>query len=216
MAESSGDSGGTDRACPDPVPGAVIVLLGARASGKSTIGRKLASRLERPLVDLDDLVKARFGGAGVSDIWKSQGEAAFRAAECDALLEVLGAGAEDDASDHRPATQRRRPRPVLALGGGTPTIERARQALQNGRERGQVRMVYLAATARVLSDRLRAAEQTGRNDRPSLTGLPLEQEVAAILEARAPLYRELADIEVQTDLGTVDDVVLEVLRRLGR
>ena len=61
-----------------------IVLLGYRGSGKTSIGKKLASELWKDFVDLDDATRARFNNQTIADIWAEHGEAAFRAAEADA------------------------------------------------------------------------------------------------------------------------------------
>jgi shikimate kinase len=78
-----------------------VIITGFMATGKSEVGRRLARRLERPFVDVDGLVEAA-AGRSVKDIFASEGEAAFRALERDAVAracEVAGA--------------------VIATGGGT-------------------------------------------------------------------------------------------------
>ena len=67
-----------------------IVLVGLMGSGKSSLGKELARRLGRPLFDSDELVERRTGRT-VRDIWRSEGEAAFRRLESDALHDALSA-----------------------------------------------------------------------------------------------------------------------------
>ena len=80
-----------------------IVLLGYMGSGKSTVGKLLAARLNIPFVDLDDYLETRLG-ASVPSIFAEKGEIYFRKKEHEFLQEVLA----DPKSK------------VIALGGGTP------------------------------------------------------------------------------------------------
>lgn len=93
----------------------VISLTGLPGSGKSTVGRELASQLGWDFVDLDEYVVSR-EGRSIPDMF-SEGEAVFRAAEEAALLEIL-ACAEHTSTDGK-AGQAEMPGLVLALGGGT-------------------------------------------------------------------------------------------------
>ena len=63
--------------------------MGARGSGKTTVGRALSLRLDFPFVDLDDVVLARFEEASVTEVWKHRGEAAWRRAEAEMLESTL-------------------------------------------------------------------------------------------------------------------------------
>ena len=80
-----------------------IFLYGAPASGKTTLGRRLAAALGTRFVDLDDAIVAR-AGASIPEIFAARGEAAFRDLESSALAAVVG----DDSGDM-----------VVSLGGGT-------------------------------------------------------------------------------------------------
>ncbi|MBK7404605.1 MAG: hypothetical protein IPJ41_08210 [Phycisphaerales bacterium] len=72
-----------------------LILMGLRGSGKSTIARVLSERLGIPSVDLDARVLESFGGGSVSDVWRSRGERAFRAAEAECLRAALQAPPKD-------------------------------------------------------------------------------------------------------------------------
>jgi shikimate kinase len=89
-----------------------IYLVGFMGSGKSTVGRRLAERLELPFVDLDDDIEAAAGRA-ITDIFTNDGEQAFRDAEHAALRARVSGG---------PA--------VVALGGGAFTFARNRDLLR--------------------------------------------------------------------------------------
>jgi shikimate kinase len=154
-----------------------LVLIGLRGAGKTTVGRMAAARLGWRFVDLDDLTRARLGGGSVAAIWRLKGEKTFREAEVRALEGVLGEGGQ-----------------VIALGGGTPTIPSACGMLGGPAFDGVV--IYLRATPATLTARLAAG---GVQDRPSLTGAGVLEEVPRIFERRDPLYRELAGLVIETD-----------------
>jgi shikimate kinase len=90
--------------------GGAIVVVGAPGSGKSTVGRLLAERLELPFMDVDQVIEERVGKP-IAEIFADDGEPAFRELETSVTLELLV----------RPG--------VLSLGGGAVTSERIRQAL---------------------------------------------------------------------------------------
>src|SRR6476660_7211443 len=87
-----------------------IFLIGFSGTGKSTVGRLLGTRLGRPACDLDALMVERTGRT-IADIFANDGEAAFRRLES----EVLRAAAE------------RVDGPIVATGGGVPTIAANRE-----------------------------------------------------------------------------------------
>ena len=65
-----------------------VVLVGMMGAGKSTVGARLARRLDRPFLDSDELVEAQTGRT-VAEIFAADGEAAFRAIETSVLVEML-------------------------------------------------------------------------------------------------------------------------------
>ena len=90
-----------------------IILIGYRASGKSTIGRVLSARLGYEFVDIDLEIMAKYDNKSVAEIWNEFGEPAYRETECDVTEEACQ---QDNV--------------VIALGGGTAMEERAFNALQ--------------------------------------------------------------------------------------
>lgn len=144
-----------------------IVLVGFRASGKSTIGRLVAARLGLPFADADAAVEAELGMT-IPACFASRGETAFRDAESVVLTRLLTG-----------------PQPlVLATGGGAVLRQGNRDALAAA----QAFVAYLHAPAGVLQERLRRSA----GGRPSLTGADVADEVPALLAQREPIYRAVA------------------------
>lgn len=162
-----------------------VVLVGLMGSGKSTVGRILADRLQRPLLDTDALIEQR-AGRTVREIFASDGEVAFRDLEAAVLVEAL-AGDE-------PA--------VVSTGGGVVLRPENRAALGAAR----ARVVWLCAEPSTLLERIRHA-----GNRPLLDHDP-EATLLRMAEERAPLYREVADLVVRVDDRSVHEVVEAVLR----
>lgn len=141
-----------------------MVLVGMMGSGKSSVGRRVARRLERPFVDADEELEARTGRP-VRD-WFADGEPAFRTAEAEVLAALLAA-----------------PQPsVVAAGGGVVVTEANRRALAAG-----AFVVWLDAEPAFLAGRVRR-----RSHRPLLDD-DVEGTLARLHAERAGWYREVAD-----------------------
>jgi shikimate kinase len=164
-----------------------VLLIGLRASGKSTLGAALASRLGAHFVDLDDRTARMLGFAAAGDALRAAGEESFRTAEAEALRDACA-----------------EPPQVIALGGGTPTAPGAASFIDSLRQAELAVVVYLAPPIATLEARLRA----GAGNRPSLTGRGVVEEIEEIARRRQPLYAALADF---TFAGEVDaEAVLRV------
>jgi len=162
-----------------------LVLMGLRASGKTTLGRAVAHALGANFIDLDDCTRSLLGAATVREAFATAGEARFREAETRALAEVLG-----------------QPPQVIALGGGTPTAPGAADLLAAARRSNRAFLVFLDPPLEVLAARLKA--ETG--DRPSLTGLGVVEEIGVVAETRRPLYAALTDLRVPEALDAASFV----------
>jgi len=162
-----------------------LVLMGLRASGKTTLGRAVADALGAHFIDLDERTRTMLGAANVREAFATAGEARFREAETRALAEVLA-----------------QPAQVIALGGGTPTAPGAAELLSDARSAGRAFMVFLDPPLEVLAARLR----TEAGDRPSLTGLGVVEEIGVLAEARRPLYAALTDLRVPEALDAASFV----------
>jgi len=144
----------------------LIFLIGARASGKSSLGSLLAEKLELAFVDTDRQIRIACG-LSVDELVARDGWPAFRARESAVLRESAVA------------------RTIVATGGGM-VLDPRNCAFM--RAAGTV--IFLDVPARILSSRL--MENPLADQRPSLTGLPPAEEIALVLAEREPLYHGAA------------------------
>jgi shikimate kinase len=167
-----------------------IFLIGARGSGKTTVGQLLARARQYPFVDTDRWLQDA-AQMTVATIVEQEGWEQFRARESQALEAVT------------------QPETVIATGGGIVLAERNRQFM---RQHGIV--IYLSAPAETLAARLEAFPDEGL--RPTLTGKPISEEVREVLEQRDALYRQAAHHIVDAT-RPADDVVsaIQILLRIA-
>jgi shikimate kinase len=165
-----------------------ILLIGMMGSGKSTIGRALAARTGWPYHDNDDLLE-RAVGRTAREILGSDGEAAMRRAEADAVDAGL--------TEAPPA--------IVATAAGTVLDPQARDRIDGG---GFV--VWLHAAPDVLAERAAGGEH-----RPFLEDDPVGWFTRASHE-REPAYREIADVTVDTGTTSVAEAVGAILEAASR
>jgi len=166
--------------------GRSVFLVGMMGAGKSTAGRLLARRLKREFLDSDHEVEQRCG-VGIPVIFDIEGEKGFRAREAAVIAELTA-----------------RPDVVLATGGGAVLDPVSRRLLA---ERGTV--VYLHAPPAALYERVRQ----DRN-RPLLATPDPEARLRQLYDERDPLYREVADIVIDTGRQSVQLLARQLLARL--
>jgi shikimate kinase len=167
----------------------LIFLIGARACGKSTLGRLLAKKLQLAFVDTDQHIRAT-AGMDVDEIVARSGWPAFRAQESAALRECA------------------QPRTIVATGGGMVLDPRNCEFM---RATGTV--FFLDVPAHILADRL--TQNPCSTQRPSLTGLPPAEEIAQILAERDPLYRAAAHhiIPAARPLPELAEEILHIINK---
>jgi shikimate kinase len=165
----------------------LIGLIGLPGSGKSTVGRQLARRLDLPFIDSDVAIEHRIG-CSIREYFEREGEDSFRDAEEAAIADLLS-GTQSG---------------VLSTGGGTILRQRNRDRL---RASGYV--VYLRSSPEEVFKRLR----NDRN-RPLLqVGDPL-QRLRDLFTVRDPLYRETAHFVVETGRPSVATLVNMIVMQL--
>ena len=161
-----------------------LVLIGMMGVGKSTVGKKLATKLSCSFIDLDVEIASR-AGQSIPEIFSSEGESGFRRLEAEVLLQVL------DLPDPL----------VVATGGGIVEGEAA-NALH------AATCVWLTATVETLVKRVGSGE-----GRPLLNG-NVEETLGQLLERRRAKYAEAATFTVAVDGKSVPMVVREVMSKL--
>jgi shikimate kinase len=177
-------AGPTTLALVSGVTGPSVVLVGPPGAGKSTVGRLLAGRIGVEFTDIDDLIVTS-AGRSISEIFITDGEPVFRELEeTEVAAALVGCNG------------------VLALGGGAVLSERTRIRL-----RGHS-VVFLSVGM------AEGVRRTGLSSaRPLLAGVNPRATFAALLNARLPLYREVATLEVATDRRSPNEVAEDLLAR---
>ena len=164
-----------------------IFLVGPMGAGKSAVGRQLARALHLDFVDSDDEVESRTG-VDIAFIFEKEGEPGFRKREAAAI---------DDLT--------RRDGVVLATGGGAVADSESRSRLGG---RGYV--VYLYTSV----DQQFARTRKGR-ERPLLESGDRRKTLEDLLAVRDPLYREIADLVVDTDGRKVRSVTDQIIEHIS-
>ncbi len=161
-----------------------IVLIGMRGAGKTTVGRLLAKKLGKELIETDMLI-AQQANMSIPDIVKKHGWSYFRKLEADTIKTV---SQKDNC--------------IIATGGGTVARKESVDALKkNGK------LFYLEAPVEVLAKRI-----GDDKNRPSLTGkISRLEDMKEVLKKRAVLYQEAADTIIETTNKTTKEVAAEII-----
>jgi shikimate kinase len=166
--------------------GRSIVLVGLMGAGKSTIGRRLAQKLDLAFVDADAEIE-QAAGKSVQDIFRDHGEASFREGERRVIARLLESGPQ-----------------VLATGGGAFMNEETRNNISR---RGIA--VWLKADIELLMKRVRR-----RDNRPLLKADNPEEVMQTLIEQRYPVYGR-ADIIVESRDVPHSSIVSDVIRAVA-
>lgn len=162
-----------------------VWLIGMMGSGKSTLGRIIASRRGWTFIDTDEVV-VEAAGLGIGELFSQEGEAGFRVREAAAVSSV---------SSH--------PGAVVATGGGAILLPDNVEVM---RRTGLV--FWLQAEPATLAARIEAAGSDagdGRGSRPLIFDDDLVQSLTGILEERQDNYRLAADYVIGTDLLSLEE-----------
>ena len=173
-------------------PSPVVVIVGLPGVGKSTIGRRVAKRLGWDFVDLDSAIEER-AGQPIREIFAESGESVFRDLETEVLVRSL--------DTDKPC--------VVSTGGGVVLSPANRSRLKSA-----AAVVWMTASIEDLVDRLKPRGAPGRGHRPLLDG-DLVANLERLADQRDRLYAEVATIELATNGRAFDDVVDELVDRIG-
>jgi shikimate dehydrogenase len=165
-----------------------IVLIGMRGSGKTTVGRILAQKLGRDFVEMDELIVQK-AGLTIPEIVARNGWEKFRELEEEITSEVA-----------------RRDNIINASGGGVVTIEKNVQAL---RKNGL--LVWLQASVDAILKRIGEDSQ-----RPLLVGRTPREDMEKTLAERIPLYQQAADLAIDTESKTPEEVAKAIMKLLTK
>jgi shikimate kinase len=166
-----------------------IVMVGMMGAGKSSIGRRLAARLDIPFIDADAAIEEA-AGMSIADIFDAHGESSFRSGETRVIARLLENGPQ-----------------VLATGGGAFVNPDTRARIQ---DKGI--SVWLKADMEVLLRRVKR-----RDNRPLLKDDP-ETTLSNLLAAREPYYSQASLTVVSRDVPheiIVEEIVTMLCGKLG-
>jgi shikimate kinase len=170
----------------DALGGRSLVLVGMMGAGKSSVGRKLATRLVLPFVDADTEIEAA-AGMTIPEIFEIRGEPEFRSGEARVIARLLDGGPQ-----------------VLATGGGAYMNAETRKLIgQKGVS------VWLKADFDILMRRIRR-----RTDRPLLRTADPETTLKQLIDERYPVYA-LSDLTIESRDVSHEVIVDEVIEALA-
>jgi shikimate kinase len=164
-----------------------IVLIGFRGTGKSTVGRLLAKRLERDFIDSDKHIESSTGKT-IKRIFEEDGEEGFRKIETDIIAELSKA-------DNK----------VISAGGGAVLKEENVRNLK-----GNGFLVLLEATPEIIHSRI-AQDMKTTQQRPSLTDKKPLDEIKHLIEQREHAYKSAADFTTNTSYASCENIVNEII-----
>lgn len=163
-----------------------IFLIGFMGSGKSTISRFLQKELNMKLVEMDARIVEE-QGMSINDIFAEKGEDYFRNLESRLVLDLNSEG-----------------NTVVSCGGG---VVIRPENVENMKQHGKI--VYLSATPDTIYQRVKNS-----TERPILNGHMNVEYIAALMEKRRALYENAADIRIETDGKTKDEICKEIIDKI--
>ena len=160
-----------------------LVLIGFMGAGKTTISKKLAARLDQPVIDMDDYLVKQLG-CSIEQYFATFGEAAFR--------------------DHETALSKTilQKKAVIATGGGV-VLQKENQELLK-----QQQVIYLKGEADILIERIR---QDLTNIRP-LALKNSDTKLREIMWEREKIYKSLAKITIDTSKKSPDEIITGIIK----
>lgn len=163
-----------------------LFLIGFRASGKTTIGKRLAKKTNSVWQDLDAFIETTQSQT-IPEIFAAGGENGFREIECQAIAHLIAELNETS-------------RAVVSLGGGTVLSPANRTLIA-----ATGKCVWLNASADCLAERIMDSQT--HTPRPSLTPMEPHAEVAKLVAERRDVYSDCADYTIDTELLSIEEAV---------
>ena len=164
-----------------------IALIGFMGVGKTVVGKALAEKLDKKFIELDSLIEQK-AGKTIPEIFKQDGEIAFRELEIEVTKEV--------AKDKNQ---------VIACGGGV-----VLNKINIDRLRSESIIVYLEASPQVILKRVSG----GGVERPLLEASNKASAIQELLRFRKPFYERAVDIKIDTSKLDVEAIVEQIINRL--
>ena len=161
-----------------------LALIGFMGTGKTSVGRLVAEQLHFDYLDTDEMIQAGTGRI-ISDIFKTDGEPAFRALEQKTVEELAG-----------------RTRTVIATGGGLPVNPANLTSLKS-----HALVVCLWASPEKIWERVK-----NQSHRPLLHDADPQMKIRELLAAREPFYKQ-ADVLLNTELRSLREVAQQVIHQ---
>jgi shikimate kinase len=164
-----------------------IALIGFMGVGKTAVGKALAGKLSKKFIELDSLIEQK-AGKTIPEIFKQDGEIAFRELEIEVTKEVAKGKNQ-----------------VIACGGGV-----VLNKINIDRLRNESIIVYLTASPKVILKRVSG----GGMERPLLEASNQALTVQGLLTFRKPFYERAADIKIDTSKLDVESIVEQIINKL--
>ena len=161
-----------------------LALIGFMGTGKTSVGRLVAESLHFDYLDTDEMIQSTTGRT-ISDIFKTDGETAFRALEERTVAEIAN-----------------RTKTVIATGGGLPTNSKNLASL-----RTHALVVCLWASPEKIWERVK-----NQSHRPLLHDANPQEKIRELLAAREPFYKQ-ADVLLNTELRSVREVAQQIVHQ---
>jgi shikimate kinase len=164
-----------------------IALIGFMGTGKTAVGKALAEKLDKKFIELDPLIEQKVGKP-IPEIFKQDGEVAFRELEIEVTKEIAEGKNQ-----------------VIACGGGV-----VLNKINIDRLRKESLIVYLTASPKIILKRT----SNDAEERPLLKVANPALAIQELLAFRKPFYERAADIKVNTSKLDVDSVVEQIINKL--
>jgi shikimate kinase len=161
-----------------------LALIGFMGTGKTSVGRLIAEQLHFDYLDTDEIIQTHTGRT-IADIFKTDGEPAFRALEQKVVAELAS-----------------RVKTVVATGGGLPTNPMNFTSLKT-----HALIICLWASPEKIWERVR-----NQSHRPLLQDADPQKKIRELLAAREPFYRQ-ADVLLNTELRSVREVAQQIVHQ---